>query len=283
MHHAVVAISIIMLSAGCGASTAVVQGEPVPQPYTGPMRVAQDFADDATVLERSGAAGRALECDGAPYNGGGGDYRDGLESVQGSPQEALENWLEREGFGLLPDTGYRIEREDDDRVLLSYDVEEGTKVAVIAADGVRDYNDDEGWGVESWAQCDPAELPGRVTDALGIGVWEDASGNRVPVTDVHSFSGPEHCDWQDITFLVVGPEEKADQYLRDTTGALAELLRTAYAADATLPADATDTGLRRNGRQLWLDADGRAAYLVSVDDPADVERWPAAKEPIGCA
>jgi hypothetical protein len=32
---------------------------------------------------------------------------------------------------------------------------------------------------------------------------------------------------------------------------------------------------------LWLGDD--AAYLVDVDDPGDVERRPAAKEPIMCA
>lgn len=46
------------------------------------MSLPADYADKATVLERSGAAGRALECDGMPYSGGGGDYVDGgLESV----------------------------------------------------------------------------------------------------------------------------------------------------------------------------------------------------------
>ena len=36
--------------------------------------------------------------------------------------------------------------------------------------------------------------------------------------------------------------------------------------------------------ELWLQP-GRpdAAYLVSVDDPKDVERWPAAKDGVGCA
>lgn len=33
-----------------------------------------------------------------------------------------------------------------------------------------------GAGIESWAQCDLAELPSSVTEALGIEVWEDTSG-----------------------------------------------------------------------------------------------------------
>lgn len=182
----------------------------------------------------------------------------------------------------VPETGYRVEREDGDRMLLSYDVDEQTKSAFIAADGIRDYNDDEGWGVESWAQCDPAELPAGVTDALGIVVWENASGKRVPVAEVQSFQGAEHCDWQGITFLNLGPEDDADQYVRNIDGELADSLRTTYDAEAALPESATDTGLRRDGRQLWLGLSHEAAYLVSLADPRNVERWPAAKQPVYC-
>jgi len=229
------------------------------------MSLPADYRDRATVLERSGAAGQALECDGDAYNGGGGDYFDGLESVQDSSSEAVDNWLENEAWAnQLPETGYRVEREDGDRVLLSFDVDERTKIAFIAADGIRDYNDDEGWGVESWAQCDPAELPARVTEELGIGVWEDASGRRLPVTEVRSFQGPEHCGWQDITFLMLGPQGDADQYVRDIEGELADSLRTSYDDSAALPDGATNTGLRRDGRQLWLGAGHDAAYLVSL-------------------
>jgi hypothetical protein len=262
----------------------VVEGEPVASPYSGPMSLPVDHGDEASVLARSGAAGRAVECDGDPYNGGGADYDSGLASVQDSAEESLENFLTEEGWeSQLPSEGYRVEREDDGRALLSYDVDGRTKVAFIAADGVRDYDDDRGWGVESWAQCDPAELPADVTEALGIGVWQDAAGRRVPETQIGSFQGPEHCDWQDITFLRVGAGREADEYLRDTKGELADLLRTTYDAHAALPDGATDTGFHRDGRQLWLGPAEEAAYLVSRADPRDVERWPATKEQIACA
>jgi hypothetical protein len=191
------------------------------------------------------------------------------------------NWLAEE-FVPLPDDEYRVEREDGGRVLLSYDVDGRTKVAVIAADDVRDWDGDEGWGVETWAQCDPAELPAPATDELGIGVWHTAGGDPVPVTRIRSDAGPEHCDWQDITFLTLGSGEQERQFLRDTTGELQRSLTTTYDGRAVLPQDATDTGFERNGRHLWLDPDGTAAYLVRTDDPTDVERWPAEKEPIGC-
>jgi hypothetical protein len=122
-----------------------------------------------------------------------------------------------------------------------------------------------------------------VTDDLNIGIWEDESGRRVPVTRIHSFQGAEHCSWTDITFLLVGPEKTADWHVRDAGGHLSELLRMTFASDASLPEGATDTGLRRDDQQLWIGPDEQAAYLVSHDDPQDVERWPTAKQPIPCA
>jgi hypothetical protein len=276
-----------VLLAGCGSLPSspaglVVDGEPVATPYAGPMDLPVSHRDRASVRERSGAAGRALECDRAPYDGGGADYDSGLASVQDSAAEALENLLREDGR-QVPGEGYRVEREDGGRVLLSYDVAGRTKVAFVAVDGVRDFNGDEGWGIEAWAQCDPAELPSAVTEALGIGVWQDRSGTRVPVARIRSFPGPAHCDWQDLTFLLLGAEATADQYIRDPAGKLTDLLRFAYDAHADLPAGATDTGLHRDGRELWLAPDRAAAYLVSVDDPADVELWPGVRDPVGCA
>ncbi len=291
MRHIVIAVAAAALLAGCGSSTleagesnVVVDDDPVATPYSGPMTKERDFSDNATVAERSGAAGLALECDFEPYSGGGGAYDSGLESVQGSPAEAVENWLDNESWGQLPETGYQVEREDGDRVLLSYDVDERTKIAFIAADGIKDYEDNVGWGVESWAQCDPAELPASVTEPAGIGVWKDGSGARVPVTRVESYQGAEHCSWQNITFLKVGAKHEGDQFVRDTEGELADNLKTTYDASATLPENATDSGFHRDGRQLWLVPGHEAAYLVSLDDATDVERWPAAKgQGIYCA
>jgi hypothetical protein len=224
--------------------TPEVDGEPVASPYSEPMTLPLDSADEATVMEKSGAAGRALECDGEPYEGGGAFYDTGLATVQDTAQGALENYLSEDLGVVLPEVGYRVEREDDGRVLLSYDVDQRTKIAFIVADAVRDFEDRTGWGVESWAQCDPAELPGSVTEDLNIGVWEDSSGARVPVTTIQSFQGGEHCGWEDITFIHMGPAENPDQYLRDTTDELAEFLQTTYDSQAVLRADATDSGFR---------------------------------------
>ncbi len=264
-----VAIAAVVL-AGCG-SVVVDRGRSATPPYEGSL--------DA------GAAVGALECDGeTPSRRGEGVYDDGLAKVQESAEAALDDYVRESGLSFFtPTDGYAVEREQAGRVLFSYDADGLTKVSIFAADGVRDWNGDEGWGVRTWAQCDPSELPADITDDLNIGVWEDESGRRVPVTRIQSFQGAEHCSWTDITFLLVGRERKADWYVRDTSGDLSELLRTTFADEATLPQGATDTGLRRDGRQLWIAPDEDAAYLVSLDDAHDVERWPAATQPIRCA
>jgi hypothetical protein len=267
----VIAIAAVLL-AGC-ESVVVDRGGSATPPYDGP-------------LNGGAAAVAALECDGeTPYQRGEHGYDDGLAKVQASAEAALGDYMRESGpISSTPSEGYAVEREEAGRVLFSYDVDGRTKVSMLAADGVRDWNGDEGWGVRAWAQCDPSELPSDVTEDLDIGVWEDESGRRVPVTRIQSFQGAEHCSWTDITFLLVGREESADWYVRDTgnNADFSGLLRTSFADEATLPEGATDTGLRRDGRQLWIGPDQEAAYLVSLDDEQDVERWPAAKQPIRC-
>jgi hypothetical protein len=266
----------------CGQPGEIAVESTVDRPYDGPMYVKPDFSDRATAQERSGAAGRALECEGKPYDGGGGDYVDGgLVSVQSDAREALENHQEEAGLLDVPREGFVVERVDDDRVLFSYDVGERTKVAYIAADGIRDVDDDVGWGIEAWASCDPAELPAGVTDNLGIRVWHDEQGDRVAVSTITHYPGPEHCDWQDITFLSMG--DGRTQYVADRTGEFADLLETTYDGDAVLPDGADDTGYEYGDWHLWLAGDRSAAYVVDVDDPSLVERWPAARDEIACA
>ncbi len=121
-----------------------------------------------------------------------------------------------------------------------------------------------------------------MTDDLGIQVWEDSSGQRAPGTRIQSFQGAEHCDWQDITFLHLGRGSGTDEYVRDRHGELGGFLPASYDGAAPLPHNATNTGLHRDGRELWLASTHDAAYLVSLDDSDDIERWPASKQPIGC-
>ncbi len=242
------------------------------------------YDDDAPVLERSGAAGQALECSGTPGNGGGADYDSGLASTQSSAQKAVANWFDEEGgwFYGLPLHGYVVERANDDGwTLLSYDVDGATKAAIVVSDAIHDYRDETGWGVHAWAACDPAEFTPATTDELGLQIWEDADGHRVAQSTLSSYQGAEHCDWQDITFLRLGSGAQERQFVSDDRGEFESLLTT-YDGSARLPGDAVDTGFQRAGRHLWLAADESAAYLVALADASDVQRWPRASQPIGC-
>lgn len=183
----------------------------------------------------------------------------------------------------MPTEGYREERTDQRRALLSFDVEARTRVAVVVADGTADYLDNQAWGVESWARCDPSELPGDITDRLGIGVWENEAGRRVPVTEIMSYQGPAHCNDEEVTFLDLAPGDPSSlRYVRVTDDRYSRYLTTTFSSVDVLPDDATDTGYNRHGRSLWLGATP-AAYLVNDSDPNDIERWPSETEQITCA
>ncbi|MFN8194309.1 MAG: hypothetical protein U0R80_08515 [Nocardioidaceae bacterium] len=281
------AVAGLLALAGSGEGGAVDDGPASSDmtPYDGPLDVEVSYDDAADVMQRSGAAGLALECTGTPSNGGGADYESGLASTQSSAARAVADWMKEDGgwFSGLPRDGYTVERDDGDWALLSYDVEGATKVAMVVSSTIHDWQDETGWGVYAWAMCDPAELPAAVTDEMGLQIWEDSHGHRVPQSVVSSFSGPEHCGWQDITFLKVGDDpSRAPQFVSDDGGEFEGQLLAAYDGSARLPADAVDTGFQRAGRRLWLAADRSAAYLVGLDDPADVQQWPRARRPIFC-
>jgi len=94
-------------------------------------------------------------------------------------------------------------------VLYTYEVDRRVKQAMIVHRG-KAVDGGTGWYVESWARCDWAELPAALGDALGLEVWTDPSGRRVATGRVVSSRGPEHCDWQDMTFLSIDGGDLAD-------------------------------------------------------------------------
>jgi hypothetical protein len=256
----------------------VITGTPPATPYAGRLDLPfKESADGSPreAEESSGAAGRALECDHGIYEGNGGD---GWSKGDGgsTPEEGLNAY-----FDIyqpeLPDHGYRVERKEGDRVLFSYDVAGRTKVAVVVA---KDQPHRPGWGPETSASCDPAELPASFTDSKSYEIWLDRDGNRVPTSVVSSYAGAAHCDWESVHFLGLGRGEKSRQYVRDPRGVLGtEPLTAPYDGDVRMPADARDTGYRFDDWELWLAADRATAYIRTADG---VEAWPASKEGVGC-
>ncbi|CCK25468.1 hypothetical protein BN159_1089 [Streptomyces davaonensis JCM 4913] len=277
-----VAFVVAVTAVGCGddGEGVVVEGTGPATPYSGPLKVpVKDLDEDsprATRIE-SGAAGRALECDGEIYSGGGsGTWSKG--DGGSTPAEGLEAYFDIEQPDV-PRTGYREERREGDRVLYSFDVDGRTKVAVIVA---KDGKDRPGWGPETSASCDPAELPESFTDTQWYEIWTDRDGRRVPITKLNSSVGPEHCDWQKAHFLSTGQGKDARLYARDPAEVLPQgALSSPYDGDVRLPKDARDTGYHYKDQELWLtDDDPTKAYIRTPDG---VEAWPEVNDGFGCA
>ncbi|MFJ9817608.1 hypothetical protein ACIRU3_20515 [Streptomyces sp. NPDC101151] len=280
MRRGLVAVAVLaaVTVVGCDDGTGVrvtVEGTAPATPYSGPLYVPTRAVDDnspPSLRLASGAAGRALECDGEIFEGGGPDgwgKSDGGET----PEEGLKLYFDM-FRPVQPDHGYRVERRETDRVLYSFDVRGRTKVAVVVA---KDRKGRPGWGPETNASCDPAELPGSSTAAEGWEVWRDRDGKRVPVSRLSSSTGPEHCNWQSAHFLDMGDRS----YVRDPDGVLGGegLLEAPYRKQVRMPAGAHDTGYHYRDWRLWLTDDKDTAYVRTSEG---VEAWPRSKHGVGC-
>lgn len=215
-------------------------------------------------------ARESLTCEGEVYAHGRVDYRSGPAQVEGTPERALDEWLVSDPVASIPPAGYRRAGGAYDRVAFTF--EDGV-VAVVLDSALRDPRGEQGWGVASWAQCDPSEMSEEASSAAGFQVWEDVAGERVPAGEVESYRGADRCDQQDLTFLTVA----GTTYVGGESAELRDRLRATFDPDAELPARAVDSGYRREGRELWLGED--SAYVV---DGSQVERWPAARGDVGC-
>ncbi|MER5511099.1 hypothetical protein ABT052_38115 [Streptomyces sp. NPDC002766] len=286
MRAGLVATTVLVASAvvACGADKGralVVTGTPPAVPYGGPLRVPVEHVDeDGARAARlaSGAAGRALECDGEIYSGAGSDPWSKGDGGS-TPEEGLKAYFDFEQPDV-PHYGYRVERREADRVLYSFDVGGRTKVAVVVA---KDQKNRPGWGPETSASCDPAELPASFTDTQPYEIWTDRDGRRVPVAKVSGGAGPEHCDWQKAHFLSLGEGGRGSggrTYARDPDGVLPDgMLIVPYDGDVRMPADAHDTGYRYHERELWLTGDPSRAYVRTSHG---VEAWARVKDGYGC-
>lgn len=236
----------------------------------------QPVADAPDPADRAGAAADYVECTyGISQGGWSMDF--GPPGSASDADGALQRFVTDQVFAL-PDQGYVADGRDEGRMLYTYSVAGEPKVAVIVADSANVQLDaEDGWVVETFASCDPAEFDPSVDDQLPVDIWLDADGNRVPTSTITSSKGPEHCDWESVTFLWF--EDR--QFISDPRGVLADIeFVVPFDDDVELPIDATNTGYHRDDRQLWLSADGTIAYLV---DENRVEAWPTTTDPVGCA
>ena len=270
-HVAAVLVALCLSSlAGCGEDD-VRAGDPAEHAYDGPLVVSRGEA----VHPRAGAAGNVVDCTtwGSGGTSGAGVYAEG--ATADSPAKALEVARSEGGFGGVQE-GLLVAAQEDDRVLYVVEVDGVVKEAVIVHDGPATKGaGGPGWYVESWATCDYSELPRSFTDSIGLQVWQDTNGHAVPTTTLESWTGPEHCDWQSMTFLDLGRAT----YVRAPQSDLGDHFAERYRAHATLPAEAVDTGYQRDGDRLWLSPDKERIY---VGTRADVEVWPRTTRPLGC-
>jgi hypothetical protein len=264
---ALVPLALVLLLSAC-VSSAVGPPGPAAHAYSGPLHLARAGGAHPD----AGAAGRVVDC--AAW-GDGGSVTSAVYA-DGATTERPEQALDEQGIFDGPRDGLRIAASTTDRVLYVREVAGVVKEAVIVHDGpATEGAGGPGWYVESWAVCDASEFPRQYTDSIGLQIWTDAAGAPVPTSKIQAWRGPEHCDWQSMTFLTLGEAT----YVRNPQSDLAEYFDRPYLAHADLPADAVDTGYRRDGRSLWLSADKQLAY---VGTRTDLEAWPHTTKPLLC-
>lgn len=246
--------------------------QPADQRYEGRLNLPRDEAEHPG----AGAAGEVVDCN-AWGNGGFSDAEVYGEGATGdSPEQALEVARSEGIFGGVQE-GLRVAKREEGRVLYVLEVESVVKQAVIVRDGpATEGAGGPGWYVESWARCDYSEFPRSFTESLGLQIWTDSDGRPVPTTTIESWRGPEHCDWQSMTFLHLGEAV----YVRNPDPSLAEYFAEPYQEHSDLPAAAIDTGFERDGEHLWQSPDEQRAF-VGIQD--DVEVWPRTIERLACA
>ena len=148
----------------------------------------------------------ALSCDGRVYA-----TRQVVKAEQAmwqpSPESALQSGVQQGEQWWLDPAEVRALVRTDSQVLFVHDVDGRARFAALVEHGSGEHVRD--WRLSSWAMCEPSELTGDASDRLGYGVWLDADGDPVPTTEVMTLRGPEHCGWEDVTFLELD---------RDSTG-----------------------------------------------------------------
>ncbi|WP_375426750.1 hypothetical protein [uncultured Friedmanniella sp.] len=274
-----VAVGLVagLLLTACGRGV-VVDAVPQATPYEGPLSVEVTAAPEDEDADRSGAAGRVVDCDGPPV--GDSVHPPYEDTVSRSPAAALKRELRAPNRGAT--SGLHEARREADRVLYTFVVDGRVRQAVIVHRGPA-VGGDVGWHAESWARCDWAELPPALAEAQGLAVWTDPSGRRLPTSQVSSSRGPEHCGWQDMVFLSLngGDLNDGESYVEHPDPELyPDYFAVPYAAAGVLPAKTRDTRYERDGRHVWLAPDHSRAY---VGTPSSVAVWPRVIQPLGCA
>ena len=140
----------------------------------------------------------------------------------------------------------------------------------------------------------PRYLEGRWHDGDGAVVPDGTDRGKDFALGVRVVQGPQHCDWESVTFLQVAwppgsvatfgehPQGELRDFVRDLDHVLGEWegLSGEFGRRVVPPGDVEPTGLHADRVELWIAAsDGDAAYLRRSN--GTFERWPRA-EGVGC-
>jgi hypothetical protein len=110
-----------------------------------------------------GRAREAVDCIGKPWLQGSGNDDSGPESVQDDARTAVDGWLKEEG-ALLPGVHVDEAARHDRAVLFTWS-EGGDRLgAFVVHQGMDGTDGHRGWGVASYAVCDPSFWPDAVAE-----------------------------------------------------------------------------------------------------------------------
>ena len=213
-----------------------------------------------------------LECDGPISNVGGLAEDFGPSGGAGNPNAAFAAWLDLQQFAI-PRTGYVLGWSDPAHALYVYGVWGEVKVVVLVSTRLGAVLGTK-FAVDEVRACDAAEFgTGAVA---GQREWRNSDTGET----ILEIPGHEHCDWQAVRFLDLLLDGAPRQFVRDPLALIAEdAFMTTLDRNISLPDDAFFSGYRSGAMELWLTPADDAAYVVEA---GAVERWPRAKEPLGC-
>lgn len=159
------------------------------------------------------------------------------------------------GAGIGPATGQDLSA--DATVAMTVEVEGEGPLVVTRP---------KGCGAEPGS---PTDLSAEPAHWLAFGTylrWTDTDGCPVRIDVISHIRGAGHCNWQAAEFITIGnplgasfasglSPETTNRYVWDPTGVLPDGPYGDTLASAELPSSADDTGFRREGAALWLNAD----------------------------
>jgi hypothetical protein len=217
-----------------------------------------------------------LDCDG-PLASKGMDVAPVLVPSESalSPQDLLR--VIQPLFGL-PESGFSPVLVNGHWALYRYLVDGRPKVHAVATDQVPDPVVEGEWYLVGLRACDASEFDPADLDPESITIWTDSSGEQVHSDVISSSVGPGHCGHERTIWLHLRRDEL---YIRDPFGDLADWTIVSFDPDVPLPADAIDTGYHTDRWHLFTIPSGRAVFVRTED--GTIERWPRARDGLGCA